>query len=658
MMKHLRFIGQRLILSVIVLCLAVIVGVLLPVSGLVHAQTKSLEWTRLDTDITVLQNGDLQIVETNVINFTSGSFTFGFREIDLSRLTDVRDISAEEAGQPLEIETVTTDENKLRIKYYFSSPAANEQRTLILRYTVSGAVRIYDGGDQLYWASVYADRNGFPVLNARTTMRLPGGATATNAEVYGVEADVSGLSEGALVMTAKNPIPSGDQMEVRVQFPHGIVQASPAPWQQAFDEQRQFDETQRPRFDFFALLAAAITAIGGPALAAVLYVTRGRDPNVGMVAEYLNAPPDIPAGLAGALVDETADMQDVVATLADLGRRGVLKMAEKPIQQMGGAMTVNDWVFSKGEKFGAEQLRPYEQQLIDGLGLAGKDEVALSDLRNKFYSVAEKIKQGLYEELVRAGFYGNSPNVTRSSFQSLAVLIGVLAGLAFCASTIFSSFTSFAICLPLALGVTAVAFFLIARQMPAPTRAGADMKMRAEAFKRYLQNIEKYTEVKESKDLFEKYLPYAIAFGLERTWTRKFAAVDAPMPPWYVPTWPRPYYDPFYGKPAGGYRGGAGANGGDDVLGRIEGRGDISDAARTGGGIEGMEKGMAQGVGSIEGGLSSMFDSIGTVFSSTPAPRSSRASTGGWSSGRSGGGWSGGGGGSGGSSGGGGGGFG
>ncbi len=125
------------------------------------------------------------------------------------------------------------------------------------------------------------------------------------------------------------------------------------------------------------------------------------------------------------------------------------------------------------------------------------------------------------------------------------------------------------------------------------------------------------------------------------------------MPPWYVPVWPRPYYDPYYGR-----RGPvilAGGTGADQVLGRLEPRGDISGQARADGGIEGMEKSMGRGISAIEGGLASMFESMATTFGSRPV---SSPSAGGWSSGRSGGGWSGGGGGGGGSSGGGGGGFG
>jgi hypothetical protein len=190
----LRVLAHRL-RSVLLVGVALVLG-LAALPG--HAQTKSLEWQRLDTDITVLPNGDLQIAETNVIDFTSGTFTFGFRDIDQSRLTGISDIVVTENDQPLETEIVTTEDGSLRIKYYFLTPARDEQRTFVLRYLVSGATRYYEGGDQVFWSAVYPERNGFPVLYARSTVRLSSGATATNAEVYGVQADgwVRALSSG------------------------------------------------------------------------------------------------------------------------------------------------------------------------------------------------------------------------------------------------------------------------------------------------------------------------------------------------------------------------------------------------------------------------------------------------------------------------------
>lgn len=90
-----------------------------------------------------------------------------------------------------------------------------------------------------------------------------------------------------------------------------------------------YDETVKPRNDLLALLASLVLLLGGPALAVVTWVTKGRDPNVGLVAEYLNEPPNVPPGLAGTLVDEKADMADVIATFVDLARRGAITMQEE-----------------------------------------------------------------------------------------------------------------------------------------------------------------------------------------------------------------------------------------------------------------------------------------------------------------------------------------
>ena len=56
----------------------------------VSAADKSLQWERLDSEVTVQPNGDLRVVETNVIRFIGGPFTFGYRDINPSRLTRYR----------------------------------------------------------------------------------------------------------------------------------------------------------------------------------------------------------------------------------------------------------------------------------------------------------------------------------------------------------------------------------------------------------------------------------------------------------------------------------------------------------------------------------------------------------------------------------------
>jgi len=319
--------------------------------------------------------------------------------------------------------------------------------------------------------------------------------------------------------------------------------------------------------------------LGGPAAVIALYYTRGRDPNVGLVAQYLTEPPgELSPGLAGTLVDETADIRDIVATLVDLARRGVLKISEHARPTMGGLLTVSDWQIEPGERFGQEALKPYEQALITALGVA-QGSRSLSEFRNRFYTHIPKIQAALYEALVAAGYYTRSPDKTRKSYRAFAnLLVFVAAILFFVAVSALSDLTEFSICLPAALFVTGLLLYAVARAMPLRTRNGAEMRMRAEAFKRYLQNIEKYTKLQEAKDLFDKYLPYAIAFGLDNSWLRKFTAVDAPTPPWYVPMYP---YRPIYAAP---YPTSAPA------VPQVARPGDISGQARSGGGIEGLER--------------------------------------------------------------------
>ncbi|WP_152918134.1 DUF2207 family protein, partial [Ardenticatena maritima] len=61
----------------------------------------------------------------------------------------------------------------------------------------------------------------------------------------------------------------------------------------------------------------------------VWWYTKGRDPEVGEFAEYITEPPDdLPPGIVGTLLDEKADIKDVIATIFDLARRGIISIEE------------------------------------------------------------------------------------------------------------------------------------------------------------------------------------------------------------------------------------------------------------------------------------------------------------------------------------------
>ena len=173
--------------------------------------------------------------------------------------------------------------------------------------------------------------------------------------------------------------------------------------------------------------------------------------------------------------------------------------------------------------------------------------------------------------------------------------------------------------------LTGIAVIIAGGAMPAKTVKGSEAAARWSAFKVYLQRIDKLEDLETVGELFEKYLPYAMAFGIRDSFVRKFAAEPStPMPTWWIP-----YGAHMYGGPTTtSTRGGGGSQGP--------------------GGLQGMSDSMTGGLASMSAGLTSMLNSTGRVLRSAP---SSSGTSGGFGGGFSGGGFSGGGGGGGGSAG-------
>lgn len=70
--------------------------------------------------------------------------------------------------------------------------------------------------------------------------------------------------------------------------------------------------------------------------------------------------------------------------------------------------------------------------------------------------------------------------------------------------------------------------------MPKRTEKGAETYWHALGFKEYMRTAEKYRmEFQEKENIFERYLPYAIAFGLTHKWAKAFEGIYTAPPNWY-----------------------------------------------------------------------------------------------------------------------------
>ncbi len=590
------------------------------------AQTKSVYAQRYDVDVNVLSNGDMRVVETLEIVFQGGPFHFGYRVISGDRLDGITDVEVWEGNQRYQQSSSSGDytfrtsweEDDLRVDWYFPY-TSNSTHTFELHYTVKGVVRRYAEGDEVWWMAVHDD-HPYPIRNSRVTLQLPDGVTINTrdggdgyvAETDGVPAQVRvGEDRRTVTAVASQALEPGEFLAVGVKFTAGIVGGGKPGWQADYDRKAAWDDTWRPVWNLILGAAGLLALIGAPLGVYLLWYTRGRDPHVGLVADYLAEPPDsAPPGVAGTLVDEKADLQDVVATLIDLARRGYLTMREEGERGFAGLFFRRDFVFERTDKDWRD-LRDYERSLLRSL-FGHSQSKRLSDLKNKFYTALPKIRRGLYDAVVEAGYFRASPDKTRQRYTILGVFLGVLAiagGIG--VSVLLIGWVDAIWCPAVGLLLGAVALAIVGQAMPAKTPKGAEATARWRAFKRYLQEIERYTDLETAGELFERYLPYAIAFNLERRWVQKFARVETtPIPGWYSPYWGT-------GPVSWGGSGSQHASG--------EG------GARPS--LQGMSDGLAGGLQSMSDGLIRMLNSAGKTFTSAPSSSSGGGFSGGGFSG-------------------------
>lgn len=607
-------------------------------SGLAIAQDdRSLVWQQWDVSITNVDttNNHFDVTETTSIDF-SGTFRFGQRVVSWDQLDRISGVSVSQDGSPLTPGCANergtycarrTSEGT-EITYYFRQPISNGVGRFEISYTVEGALRSYSGGDQLWWVAIPADRFGFTIENSTITVNLPAGYAPREGvdpvETYGVSGDVQ-VRGTTITATAIGLLTDGQTFEIRAQYPHD-PNGSPPTWQATFDTQRAFEETTGPLVSTGLLGLSCLLGLGGPLGMFLLWQRRGRDPKVGIVPEYLSDPPDdLPPAMVGTLVDERADVRDVISTVIDLAHRGYLVMEESLREGFMGIGQTRQFTFKRTDK-AAEDLRTYEKQMLTAVFSGGRMERTLDSLQNQFYMHIPLIQSAIYDALVEEGYFPRNPANVRAGWGILGAALTVLGGIGvFMTFDIAPAISDFLPLLPGAVAVTGIAMLIAGQYMAARSAKGAEFSARWLAFYRYLQNLEKYTQVETAASRFDDFLPYAVCFGLDRQWVRRFSEVPAtPIPTWYYPT--------YMGRRWGwGYSPGT-----PNPIPSGSHQPTIGDMARaSGGGLDDMSGGLAGGLNSISTGLTTMLNSTSRAMTSQPQPSSSGGSggSGRWSSG-------------------------
>ena len=241
------------------------------------------------------------------------------------------------------------------------------------------------------------------------------------------------------------------------------------------------------------------------------------------------APPeDIRPGQIGTLIDERANVIDVTATIVDLAGRGFLLIQEIPDR---GLFSKADWNLIRLEKDETELLR-YEKQLLDGLFRDG-NEVKVSELKTRFAKRLHGVEESLYKDAMRQKWFRARPDQVRTRWAGRGTLLAI-AGAAL--TFVLARWTHWGL-VGIPVIAAGVALALMARRMPARTAKGTAMLRRIRGFRRVIATAETHmSRWAEEENVFTRYLPYAIVFGLTKKWAKAFEdlGIQPDTSGWYV----------------------------------------------------------------------------------------------------------------------------
>jgi uncharacterized membrane protein len=500
--------------------------------GAPAAAQRSYTIDRFDAVIKVERDASIQATETITARFV-GSWNGIYRTIPVTYRTPqgfnwTLGLSLQSAtdgeGRPLRVEA-SRERHYIKFKIWVPG-AADAVRTVVLRYRATNGLRFFEDHDELYW-NVTGDEWDVGLGAAAARIELPAGAEGIRAIAF----------NGAYGSTAQDAMVETSGTTVRITMPHALAfhedLTAVVGWNKGL-------VVEPPAAARAAQIAGSnwplVIPIPAFLLAFFIWRRRGRDPRRRPIAVQYEPPRGLSPAEAGTLLDNSADLRDITATLVDLAVRGFIRIEEHEGIKILGLVLGREYILRRLDPpADAGELAPHERRLFDGIFAGKSGQVTLSDLKEEFYTEIPGIRKDIFDRLLGRSFYHARPDKVRTHWMVAAVLLGALIAIGggAMADQFLLTPVPFIVAGVLIAGIL-LCFSLI---MPARTEAGTRALEQVLGFDEFLRRVES-EHLKRiiigHPELFDRYLPFAMAFGVERKWARAFEGIYTQPPTWYV----------------------------------------------------------------------------------------------------------------------------
>jgi len=448
--------------------------------------------------------------------------------------------------------------------------------TYTITYKTNRQLGFFEEHDELYW-NVTGNGWVFPIRRASVSVALPG------VPMDQVRTDGFTGPQGSRERSFRSRVEGREQVVFETTRPLGPHEGLTivVGWPKGFVSEPTLAE--RARF-LLSDMAATLAGLGGLVLLLLYYLwvwmRVGRDPEKGTIIPLFDPPDGLSPAAMRYIREMGFDNRAFASAVINLAVKDYISI-EDTKRALG---LVTSYIFhrtgnepkiplSKGEQKLALKLFPGDQKTLK---LEKANHTRISGAINT-------LKKLLKDEYSKTTFLNNSRYMTVGVMISVAILIlwaltgetrsggpplffvilwsvpWAIATLSLWATRKFFMAVIFSLALTVVGGVFAattslvfivslilliainVLFYIL---LKAPTNLGRRIMDRIEGFRMYLSiaeehRLEKLHPPEKTPELFEKYLPYALALDVDQEWSEKFATVlkQAAQSQGYSPAW-------------------------------------------------------------------------------------------------------------------------
>ena len=501
-------------------------------AGLSQADERILAY---HSDILVRADGRIEVTESITVRAEGRQIRRGiFRDYPVSYEDDAGNnvrvryepTALARNGSPEPFFSETHGDN---VRTYFGSAdrlIANGEHTYEYSYVAGRMLGFFEQYDELYW-NVTGVESDFPIDNASAAVRfefdVPGDALDLDAYTgtfgtLGTDFNTEVDGNGTAWFRTTRGLPPRAGLTIVVAWPKGFV-AEPGPLQAVV-------WLLSDNLNLLIALAGLAAMLG---YYVPVWKNYGKDPVPGVIVTRYEPPEGFSPASLRYIDNMGYDTEVMTAGVVSLAVKGYLRIHEDDDEHTLERVDPS----GNTAPLAAGEAALYEALFDDG------NVVKLVDDNHETIGGARKA----HEASLKADYHKRYFR-TNGLLNLPPLLIGVISAvIALVVGQSLLTFVTIALMI-----VTLLVFAVILKQ---PTGLGRAVMDESAGFREYLDIAEKdelnlRNPPEKTPDLFERYLPFALALGVEQQWAERFARIFATIsgpneaewqPGWYSGSW-------------------------------------------------------------------------------------------------------------------------